>query len=82
MSRWTMPVLVERVEPGGDLRRDPDDLVEVERPALEPVRERAARRVRDRDVVASVVLAGVEDREQVRVPHLRGGTRLLPEALP
>ena len=30
--------------------------------------------------MAAVVLAGVEDREQVRVQHLRGGARLLPEA--
>ena len=43
------------------------------------VAERAAGDVVDRQVVAPVGLGGLEDRDEMRVVHLGGGARFLPE---
>jgi hypothetical protein len=74
--------LVERVEAGGDALRHPHRGVGRQRAALlEHVLERRALDVADREVVAAVGLARLEDRDEVLVLHLGGGARLLVEAL-
>ena len=75
------PVSVQRVEPGRDLRGDPQRLAKRQRTFVaEPILERSARHVRGHDVARSVRFACIEDRHEVVVLDVTCGPRLVDEA--
>ena len=81
-SRWTSLRLVRGLQPAADLDRVGDRLVE-RQPALggDPLLQRLARDVLEDDVGAPVVLAGVDDADQVGMRELGDRPRLAAEAL-
>ena len=76
------PARVQRVEAGRDLRGEPEALIEGQRAGrLDAVAERASLDVGDREIVVAAGLTGLEDRDEVRVPHLLGDACFAEEAL-
>ena len=74
---------MERVEAAREFGRQPEGLVDREPPPslIEPILERSPLGVEDREVDPAVGLPGVDDRNEVRMPHLGRGPRFLREAL-
>ena len=82
MSRWITPCACAASSALAHVHRDVDRAVGQDAAAAgQELGERATLDVLHHDVVHAVVRAGVEDRDDVRVPDARGGLRLAAEAL-
>ena len=84
MSRWTSFFEWAWPRPVAELSEEPEGLVAIQRPAaaVQPVRQRATLDVLHDDVRSVVVLADVEDLDDVRVIQPSSQPSLAREALP